>query len=49
MFLCRKNRVPAAFLIGLGIGLLLQCVCGGAVTLILAAAAIVGGILLLKT
>lgn len=45
--LCRRNLVPAVFLFGLGAGLLLSCLVWGWLTVLLAVAAILGGICLI--
>ena len=48
MFLCRKNLVPASFLLGLGIGLLLSALCPGTLLLILGASALILAVCLLR-
>ncbi len=46
--MCRKNLPTALLLAGFGVGLLLGCLLGNAVCLVLGAAALILGILLIK-
>ena len=46
--MCRKNLPTALLLTGFGVGLLLRCLLGNGVCLVLGAAALILGILLIK-